>query len=286
MIDIYGGYVYKKDIDWSVLHEGISIPVNIQKKFLSQANSFLERGQWKYINLVLNGKTFRAELRNQSVDQVKYGNRADIVQVRYSPTSDIAVELRTIFGKSYEYLKQQRDIMKEQRQRKILKLPDDIKESIALYLTEYPDTYVLECFTVNDYDVIQQYTTEITEQEFEHSVDYNLFDETARLEQRQQMVKIRRLNRAIGECLKELYNYQCQVCGANVSSKYDVSIVESHHLEPFVSSLNNNTSNQIVLCPNHHSVVHKAEPEFRRAKLMFIYKNGLEERISLNKHLW
>jgi len=285
MIDIYGGYVYKKNIDWSVLHQGISIPVTIQKKFIKQASNYLDRGQSKPINLILNGKTYKAKLVNQLFNQEKYGDRADIVQIRYVPTSDIAVELRMIFNRSYQFLKQQREIDRESGRRRAISLPDDINESIAIYITDYPDTYVLECFNANDYNAIRQSIINIQEQDFEYSIDYNIVDEKATIEQKILLTKVRRLNRAIGECLKELYEYRCQICGTNISYRYGISIAESHHIIPFIKSLNNNANNQIIVCPNHHRIIHKAEPEFKKEKLMFIYSNGFEEKIKMNRHL-
>jgi len=285
MIDIYGGYVYKKNIDWSTLHQGISIPVTIQKKFIKNINSFLVRGESKPITIQLNEKTYKATLVNQLFDGNKYQNRADIIQIRYAPTSDLAIELRKIFDKSYKYFALQRAIARESSLRKTIVLPDEMNESIAIYNTDYQDTYYLEVFTTIDYKMVQESIAEIHEQDFEYISNYNLIDEKSNIVLEQRLVKVRRLNRAIGECLKELYNYNCQVCGTNVSLQYDVSIVESHHIDPFVKSLNNNACNQIVLCPNHHSVIHKADPEFNRKKLLFIYRNGLEERVALNRHL-
>ena len=79
--------------------------------------------------------------------------------------------------------------------------------------------------------------------------------------------------------MKLLYNYHCQICGGNISAKYGVNIVESHHIYHFVESLNNNAENQLIICPNHHRIIHKAKPAFDRRKLIFVYHNGLEERI-------
>ncbi|NLY71826.1 MAG: HNH endonuclease, partial [Clostridiales bacterium] len=99
------------------------------------------------------------------------------------------------------------------------------------------------------------------------------------------IVKIRKLNRAIGETLKLLYNHRCQICGENISARYGVHIVETHQLEPFVVSFNNNADNQIIICPNHHRIIHKAKPVFDRKNLRFVYHNGIEENIVLNQHL-
>jgi len=285
MIDANSGYLYKKRIDWSLLHEGITIPITIQNKFLNQAKDFLNRGESKTINLILEGKTYKAKLINQLFNSEKYKNRSDIIQIRYSPTSEIAKEIRKIFIKSFEYLRLQKEITKEDGIRKNIILPDELNESIAIFITGYPDTYVLECFTDNDYGIIKESVHGVKEQDFEYSVNYNSIDPKASIEQRQQLVKVRKLNRAIGDCLKELYDYKCQICGANISLKYDASVVESHHLDPFVTSLNNDATNQIIICPNHHRIIHKAEPVFERERLTFIYKNGFEEKIVLNQHL-
>ncbi len=49
-------YVYKKEVDWSVLHEGLTLPIENQVVFGRVMNSFLARGESKSITLCLNGK--------------------------------------------------------------------------------------------------------------------------------------------------------------------------------------------------------------------------------------
>lgn len=61
--------------------------------------------------------------------------------------------------------------------------------------------------------------------------------------------------------------------------------VESHHIDYFVASLNNDARNQLIVCPNHHSIIHDTNPVFDRRRLLYIYKNGLEQRLMLNQHL-
>lgn len=48
-------YVYKKEVDWSLLHEGVTIPVNIQVVFQKSVNKFLKPGESKDIRLLLEG---------------------------------------------------------------------------------------------------------------------------------------------------------------------------------------------------------------------------------------
>ena len=68
--------------------------------------------------------------------------------------------------------------------------------------------------------------------------------------------------------------------------RYNAHVVESHHIDPFVVFMSNDAANQIIICPNHHRVIHKAEPVFERNRILFVYRNGAEEKLLLNKHLW
>jgi 5-methylcytosine-specific restriction enzyme A len=123
------------------------------------------------------------------------------------------------------------------------------------------------------------------ENEYEHSINYNLVDLGAGITTKPQIVKIRKLNRAIIESLKLLYDYRCQICGNDFSARYGVHISESHHIKPFTKSLNNDASNQIIICPNHHRIIHKAEPVFDYKTLTFRFSNNIEDGLILNRHL-
>lgn len=60
---------------------------------------------------------------------------------------------------------------------------------------------------------------------------------------------------------------------------------KAHHIDYFVKSLNNDASNQIIVCPNHHSIIHDVDPVFDRERLLYSYSNGFEEKLVLNQHL-
>jgi predicted restriction endonuclease len=110
-------------------------------------------------------------------------------------------------------------------------------------------------------------------------------DDSAGLKLEDRLVKIRKLNRKIGDNLKLLYGYRCQICGRLIGEEYGTHIVEAHHIDYFVTSLNNDVSNQLVVCPNHHCIIHDANPIFDRKRRMYIYSNKYEEKIVLNYHL-
>ncbi len=56
-------------------------------------------------------------------------------------------------------------------------------------------------------------------------------------------------------------------------------------IDYFVKSMNNGANNQIIVCPNHHSIIHDVDPVFDRGRLLYIYSNGFEEKLVLNQHL-
>jgi predicted HNH restriction endonuclease len=278
------GYVYKKEADWSLLNWGLSIPVDIQVIFLDGIKDFISRGESKDINLVLDGNTYKAKLVNQKFNEKKYPNHRDILRIRYSPNSELADKIRNIFFCTYNYLCEQRGIEKVSGKR-YFKIPEEKKEFLVIYTTEYQDTYLLEYITQAEAAEARELLVNENEQKYETSVNYAETDPTASIERVNQLVKIRKLNRAIGDTLKMLYEYRCQICGNDFGKKFDVHIVESHHINPFVISMNNDASNQMIVCPNHHKVIHRAEPFFDRRRLLFVYSNGVEERVVLNRHL-
>lgn len=273
-------YIFKKEVDWSVLQEGFSIPVSIQIIFKEKMRSYLKRGDRKDIKVILDNNTYQVKFINQAFDDQKYPGHADILQIRYSPQSPFATRLREIFKTSLNYLQKERAKIKRP-----IQIPEENREYIVLYTTPLEDTFSLDHITSSESAQIKDSISTINEEEFEYQSNYKVIDETARIEVKEQIVKVRRLDRAIGESLKLFYNYNCQLCGDNFAQKYNCTIAEAHHIDFFVNSLNNDASNIVVLCPNHHRVIHKTSSIFKKENFSFIYPNGLEEKLALNKHL-
>ena len=124
-----------------------------------------------------------------------------------------------------------------------------------------------------------------SERVVEASFNYDVRDENASIFASERIVKIRKLNKKIGDNLKLLYDYRCQICGQQIGEEYGSHIVEAHHIEYFVQSLNNDSQNQLIVCPNHHSIIHDANPVFDRKRLLYLYSNGIQEGLLLNQHL-
>ncbi|MBI5676334.1 MAG: HNH endonuclease [Nitrospirae bacterium] len=272
-------YIYKKEVDWSALREGFSIPVSTQIVFQEKIKSYIKRGEKRDINIILDNHTYQVKLINQIFDEAKYPGHSDIVQIRYSPQSPFVIKLREIFKTSMDYLKEKRI------SNRVTKLPRERREYIVLYTTQHENTFFLDHITNSDSNQIRKVISGMREEDFEFESNYKKIDDSARIEAKQQVIKIRRLDKAVGESLKLFYNYKCQICGVNFSERHNCYIVEAHHIESFVSTMNNNANNIIVLCPCHHRIMHKANPIFDKRKFIFTYPNGFEENLILNKHL-
>ena len=276
-------YVYKKEVDWSLFNYGFAIPLEHQVIFKQVADRFIDRGESKTIHLYLNGKSYEAKLNNNKISN-RFGNRGDIVQVRYTQNSDLAVALRGLFQRSYAYIKGMKQLQ-EPGSKKHISLPDDCKEYLAIYTTGEDDSYVLDTIVSDEEEILKESVQGKQERLVEAEIDYDDKDEGAGIKINQRLVKIRKLNRLIGENLKLLYGYRCQICGQLIGEEFGSHIAEAHHIDYFVNSLNNDASNQMIVCPNHHSIIHDANPVFDRGKRMYLYQNGVEQRLVLNKHL-
>lgn len=278
----YENYVYKKEIDWSVLMEGFTLPMDNQVVFIQNMGRFLQRGESKVIHFYMNGITYDAKIVNinNSIEKRK----KDAYQIRYTRNGELSQALQTTFSKSCSYIKNLRG-NREQGSRAMIKLPEEMKEYIAIYTTEYEDTFLLEPIISDDIAALRKMVNNKSERNFETELDYEIIDEKAGFEAHVETVKVRKLNRKIGENLKLLYGYRCQICGKLIGEQYGSRIAEAHHIDYFVKSLNNDSNNQMILCPNHHSIIHDADPIFDRPALTYIYDNGYKEQLAINKHL-
>lgn len=97
--------------------------------------------------------------------------------------------------------------------------------------------------------------------------------------------KVRVYKTSIIKQLKKIYDGKCQLCGCRPFNSVDEDICEAHHIEYFSSSKNNDSANIIILCPNHHRLIHKLNPNYDADQQVFIYPDGRTEDIKINYHL-
>jgi 5-methylcytosine-specific restriction enzyme A len=274
-------YIYRKEVDWSLLHEGLTIPVRLQVAFQSLLNGY-ELGVGRRVTLLVEGQPFDAHLINQAFDREKYFRHADVVQIRFTVKSGLPQKLRQIFSASYAYLKKEREQV--QGRKAFVRLPDDSREYFVLYTTARQDVFLVEAITKSDIYEANSMLAGLSEEEFERFGDFARRDESASILIQPQLAKVRKLDRSIGEDLKALYDFRCQICGENFGKQYDQKVVEVHHIVQFVRSMNNDYDNLMVICPNHHTVIHKANPVFDRLSLTLSYPNAYHEVLRLDRH--
>ena len=135
-MDYDGRFIMQKTVDWSLLNDGMTIPVSACALPKAWDESILTHGVGKDIKVLVDGEFYDAKLKNQNFEQSNWAGHKDVIQIRYGRQSALAVKLRAVFKKSYDYLFAQKQLLGKSK-RQIL-LPDDIHEYIRLYLTTSP----------------------------------------------------------------------------------------------------------------------------------------------------
>jgi 5-methylcytosine-specific restriction enzyme A len=195
-------YVYKTEVNWSLLTEGLTLPVENQVIFARNMGKFLQRGEVKPINVYLNGKKYAAQIRNVNFN-ARFNRIKDTLQIRYSRNGELARALQAGFLKSFNFIRLQRDV-RTKEDRTMIKLPEEFKEYLAIYTTEYEDTYIFESIAADDIVLMKQAVKNQSERVLESSFDFDAIDNDAKILEDERVVKIRKLNRKIGDNLKLL----------------------------------------------------------------------------------
>jgi predicted HNH restriction endonuclease len=283
-MDYDSGFILQKTVDWSLLNDGMTIPVSVCSLFEAWDESILTHGQSKDIKILIDGEFYDAKLKNQNFVQSKWAGHKDVIQIRYGRQSSLAIKLRTVFQKSYEYLfAQKQEIGKSKRQ---ITLPDDYQEYIRLYLTSSQEVLCMECCSNSDYQLLAHTLSAIPEDVYEQADDkFFMADKTASIEEKQRLVKYRKIDRSIIITLKKFYGYRDEISGEKIGDEYGESVVEAHHIDYFTRSQNNDSTNIIIISPNYHRIIHKNNPRFNRKKFQFEFENGEVMRLKLYDHL-
>ena len=252
--------LYKKLIDKSLLKEGFTIPKFIYELIKKNQNWNLKYNQKKAISISIDGSKFEAIMKNQQFNKEKYPNHYDIVQVRYSKNNPFAKKLQKMYDG---------DINKKS-------LIVRFNEEFSIDIYPYDEMSNEKLFTKEEKQ---------SEQVYESTINNKTSDIKARIVRKKVFVNQRIYDRRICNQLKRLYNNKCQICGFDPYKEINEHVSEAHHIEYFTKSCNNNANNILILCPNHHRIIHKANPEFSTDKLEFHFKNGYTAKIMTNNHL-
>lgn len=242
-------FLMVKELDKSALGQGFAIPVHAHEIFsFYLRGGRLVHGEKRMITIFMDGKPFEVKLSSSGFDLSKHPNHSEQWQILYGKNSPFAKKLREKFSAG--------------------------QKIFTLYPTDLKDTFCLEPEFACDETTLEKLLDLST-----------LTDPQAALIERFGLTSYRKLNREHGEALKRTYRYRCQICGRNFGEFYGVNLVDCHHIAPFSESLNNDASNLLIVCPNHHRIIHAAKPTFDRRRKLYLYPNGREEILQLNEHL-
>lgn len=273
-------FLLRRPVDWSLLTNGFHIPTEFHPLVYAMPGGELHHGDKRGVKIMIDGEVFDARMNNIGFDQTRYPGHPDLLQIRYSPGSPIARKLQSMFADEFEYLKLARENAAPRTQ---VQLPEEYSSEIVFYATMQANTFIIECNHTADKQVDKQELQKMSELDFETFTPR--FDPNAGIKERTAIQRIRQLDRSIGDSLKLLYGYRCQMTGELVGEPYGVTCVEAHHIIPFTESMNNDTSNIIILSPLYHRIIHKAKPRFDHKTLAFEFPNGLVEKVKIDKHL-
>ena len=87
----------------------------------------------------------------------------------------------------------------------------------------------------------------------------------------ERLVEVYARNQTLVEQLKRLYDGRCQICGSAPFNGFLGAIAEAHHIQWLCRGGDDNLSNMVLLCPNHHAAMHACDPNFDRDKLEFLF---------------
>lgn len=131
-------------------------------------------------------------------------------------------------------------------------------------------------------DTNVQSISDMDEEEIERIV--NATDSTSTIIYTDRNAAVRRYNKSIIRDLKKLYRGKCQICGTAPFGDV-IDICEAHHIDYYSTSMNNNAQNIVILCPNHHRLVHKFNLTFDRERVAFFFEPDEWLICQLNYHI-
>lgn len=276
-------FTYQKTVDRSTLRQGFQIPVEFHPLLAAMPGGMPVHGETRNISIIIDDVEYAAQLKNQGFDREKYDGHADVIQIRYNENSPIAKKLRTIFYSTWDYVETEKSLPGNIGRRYTIKIPKERQEYLAISCSDIANIFIADCITSSfKSDAIMDLSS-IEELDFETFQPQE--DSSAKIIEKERIQKVRHPDRSIGDSLKRIYDFHCQMTGERVGDSYYTLVVEAHHIIPFTTSLNNDTSNIIIVSPSYHRIIHAAKPDWLPEILAFKYPNGLIEKVMLNKHL-
>lgn len=91
-------------------------------------------------------------------------------------------------------------------------------------------------------------------------------------------------NQHLVEQLQKIYSGKCQICQWNPVDDYGKEICHGHHIQWLSRGGADDIRNMVLVCPNHHSVIHKLDAPLDYSDFSFDFGTH-RESLSLRNHL-
>ena len=75
-----GRFIMQKTVDWSLLNDGMTIPVSACSLLKTWDESILTHGVGKNIKVLIDGELYDAKLKNQNFEQSNWAGHKDVIQ--------------------------------------------------------------------------------------------------------------------------------------------------------------------------------------------------------------
>ncbi len=125
--------------------------------------------------------------------------------------------------------------------------------------------------------------TTMSEAEIENILNFHDADACIKIKEGNSSIRV--YNTSIIKQLKKLYGGRCQICNQKIFEEFKTDVCEAHHIEHFSLTQNNDSSNIIILCPNHHRLMHKLNPRYVSEEKCFVFDNDQKLYVKLDFHL-
>jgi len=114
--------IMDKDVDWSVLNYGFTIPKMYHQAFIQQSGQSLERGHSVTVNISFEGKLYPGTLRFPNL------RGRDVVQLLWKG-KDLLSTLRSLYSETYEFMSSAKA---DNQSKKQIALPEELKRKLII----------------------------------------------------------------------------------------------------------------------------------------------------------
>lgn len=91
-------------------------------------------------------------------------------------------------------------------------------------------------------------------------------------------------NQNIVSDLQKMYHGRCQICLWNPAVDYQENLCHAHHIKWLSRGGDDDISNIILVCPNHHAAIHRIDAPLDFSDFAFDFRDH-REKVQINLHL-